>query len=53
MLDMKCITARPLLLRELANPKYRYWLKQYAGEIAPACVAESLMSLLDKQIQFS
>lgn len=48
MPDAKCNTARPLLLRELTNPKYRYWLKQYAGEIAPACVAEALMSMLDK-----
>lgn len=34
MLNMKCITARPLLLRDLADPKYRYWIKQFAGEVA-------------------
>ncbi len=48
MLAAKCITARPLLLRDLANPKYRYWLKQFAGEVAVPCVAESLMLFLNK-----
>ncbi|KPX67609.1 hypothetical protein [Pseudomonas amygdali] len=41
-------TARPLLLRDLADPKYRYWIKQFAGEVAAPCVAESLMSFLRK-----
>jgi hypothetical protein len=49
MLTSEYITVRPLLLRELANPKYRYWLRQFAGEIAAPCVAESLMTLLNKR----
>ncbi len=53
MLNIKCITARPLLLRDLADPKYRYWLKRFAGEVAPPCVAESLMSFLSKHPLFS
>ncbi|KPX70295.1 hypothetical protein ALQ89_200039 [Pseudomonas amygdali pv. tabaci] len=48
MLNIKRITARPLLLSDLADPKYRYWIKQFAGEVAVPCVAESLMSFLSR-----
>jgi hypothetical protein len=50
MLKSEYTTVRPLLLCELADPKYRYWLRHFAGEIATPCVAESLMALLNRHV---
>lgn len=40
------ITLLALPISQLTDPRYRQLLREYAGEIAPACVAEAFMRLL-------
>jgi hypothetical protein len=41
-------TIRQMAICDLANPKYLQLLREYAGELAPPCVAEALMNLLSR-----
>ena len=43
MLEAKYTILRNLPLSELANPEYLDILHEFAGELAPACIAEALM----------
>jgi hypothetical protein len=46
MLDYEYTRVRNIPLTELHNPEYSAVLIKYAGEMAPACVAESLFQKL-------
>ncbi len=40
-------TVRNLHLSQLSDPKYLYLLREFAGHMAPPCVAEALTRWLD------
>lgn len=44
-------TIRQMAISELANPKHLQLLLEYAGELAPPCVAEAIMSLLKRSVE--
>lgn len=46
MLDYEYTRVRNIPLTELHNPEYSAVLIEYAGEMAPACVAESIFQKL-------
>lgn len=41
-------TVRNLPLCQLSDPKYLYLLREFAGHMAPPCVAEALMKWLSR-----
>lgn len=43
MSRLDCNTMRAVPIRELSNPRYLPALQEFAGEVAPFCVAEALL----------
>ncbi|AVB17826.1 hypothetical protein B7R56_25635 [Pseudomonas savastanoi pv. retacarpa] len=41
-------TVRNLHLSQLSDPKYLHLLREFAGHMAPPCVAEALMKWLNR-----
>lgn len=48
MLNPEYIMIRSIAIRDLANPQYLHLVRQFAGELAPPCIAEALMNLLQR-----
>lgn len=46
MSEREITTVMSLTKSQIANPRFRRLLLEYAGELAPPCVAEALMKML-------
>lgn len=46
MSEREINTVKSLTHSQITNPRFRRLLLEYAGELAPPCVAEALMKLL-------
>jgi hypothetical protein len=46
MSEREITTVMSLTQNQIANPRFRRLLLEYAGELAPPCVAEALMKML-------
>lgn len=47
MSEREINTVKSLTRNQIGNPRFRRLLLEYAGELAPPCVAEALMKLLN------
>lgn len=41
-------TIRKMAICDLGNPKHLQLLREFAGELAPPCIAEAIMNLLNR-----